>query len=77
VLATQAAGFTDPRKVRDALARLDTDSFFGRIRFDASGKNVSKPMSVIQIQGGKVVTVWPVAPGVKPLRWPTPPFNRR
>jgi branched-chain amino acid transport system substrate-binding protein len=77
VLATQAARSTDPKKVRDALARLDTDSFFGRIRFDATGKNVSKPMSVIQIQGGKPVTVWPAGPGAQPLRWPTPPFSRR
>ena len=59
VLAVEKAGSTEPNKVRDALAGLDTDSFFGRIKFDQSGKNIYKPMSVIQIQDGKAVTVWP------------------
>jgi branched-chain amino acid transport system substrate-binding protein len=77
VLAVQGARSTDPKKVRDALAGLDTDSFFGRIRFDGTGKNTSKPMSVIQIQDGKAVTVWPVGPRTQRLRWPTPPFSRR
>jgi branched-chain amino acid transport system substrate-binding protein len=56
--------------VRDALAGLDTDSFFGHIKFDASGKNVTKPMSAIQLQGGKPVTVFPEEQAEAPLRWP-------
>ncbi len=43
---------TEPDKVRDALAALDTDSFFGRINFDSNGQNTYKPMAVIQIQNG-------------------------
>jgi branched-chain amino acid transport system substrate-binding protein len=77
VLAASDVGSTEPGKVRAALDRLDTDSFFGRLSFDATGKNTAKPMSVIQIQDGKPVTVWPVSPASKPLRWPTPPFDRR
>jgi branched-chain amino acid transport system substrate-binding protein len=77
VLAAQAAGSLEPEKVRDALGKLDADTFFGPIRFDETGKNTAKPMSVIQIQDGKAVTVWPQGAGAQPLRWPTVPFGQR
>jgi branched-chain amino acid transport system substrate-binding protein len=70
VLAAEKAGSTEPDKVRDALAGLDTDSFFGRIKFDPSGKNIYKPMSVIQIQDGKAVTVWPTEAAESKFVWP-------
>lgn len=77
VLALERARSVDPKKVRDALAGLDTPSFFGPIAFDETGKNTRKPMYVIQIQDGKPVTVWPKGPGTAPLRWPTVPFDKR
>lgn len=70
VLAAEKAGSTDADKVRDAMAGLDTESFFGRIKFDETGQNVYKPMSVIQIQNGKVVTVWPKAAAEAEMIWP-------
>jgi branched-chain amino acid transport system substrate-binding protein len=70
VLAIEQAGSTDPAKVRDALAGLDVETFFGRIRFDEEGKNADKPMAVIQIQDGRAVTVWPRSEHTAPLRWP-------
>jgi branched-chain amino acid transport system substrate-binding protein len=70
VLAAQKAGSTDPNKVRDAMAALDTQSFFGRIHFDQTGQNTFKPMSVIQIQQSKLVTVWPSSAAAAKLTWP-------
>jgi branched-chain amino acid transport system substrate-binding protein len=70
VLAAQKAGSTQPDQIRDALAALDTPSFFGPIKFDETGKNVSKPMGVIQIQHGKPVTVWPKDAAEAALVWP-------
>jgi branched-chain amino acid transport system substrate-binding protein len=70
VLAVEDAGTADSGKVRDSLASLDTESFFGPIKFDDTGKNVSKPMSAIQIQGGKVVTVYPKEQAEAKLQWP-------
>ena len=70
VLAIEKAGSTDPDPVRDAMAKLDTESFFGHIKFNGKGQNVYKPMSVIQIQGGKVVTVWPKEGAEADLVWP-------
>jgi len=70
VLAVQKAGSTDADKVRAALAGLDTQSFFGHIKFDSTGQNIYKPMSVIQVQNGKAVSVWPKAQAAGTFRWP-------
>ena len=70
VLAVEKAGSTDVNKVRDALAGLDTESFFGKIKFDATGQNTFKPMSVIQIQKGKAVSVWPKDSAEAKMIWP-------
>ena len=70
VYAIEKAKSIDPDKVRNALATLDTLSFFGRIKFDATGQNMFKPMSVIQIQNGKIVTVWPRRDAEAKMRWP-------
>lgn len=70
VLAAQKAGSTDATKIRDAVAGLDATTFFGKIKFDKTGQNTFKPMSVIQIQKGKAVDVWPKASASAPLIWP-------
>jgi len=64
------AGSLEADKVRDALAALDQPSFFGPLRFDPTGKNATKPMSVVQVQAGKPVTVWPKSAGTAALHWP-------
>jgi branched-chain amino acid transport system substrate-binding protein len=68
VLAIQEAGSLEVDAVREALSDMDETSFFGAIKFDDTGKNIYKPMQVIQIQGGKPVTVWPE--GDAELIWP-------
>jgi branched-chain amino acid transport system substrate-binding protein len=49
----------DPEKVRDAIAATDLPTFYGPIKFDASGKNIAKPMIVTQIVDGEYVVVAP------------------
>lgn len=49
----------DPEKVRDAIAATELASFFGPIRFDASGRNVAKAMVLTQIVDGEYVVVAP------------------
>ncbi len=58
-LALEKAGSLDVEKVREALLNLKEETFYGVIGFDETGKIVTKPMAVIQIQGGKPVTVYP------------------
>lgn len=70
VLAVEKAGSVDPDKVREALAGLDEQSFFGPIKFNPTGQNTTKTMGVIQIQGGKPVPVWPKDSSQAKLIWP-------
>jgi len=51
--AFRRARSLDPEKVRDAIAATDLRTFFGAIKFDASGKNIAKPMVLTQIVDGK------------------------
>lgn len=77
VKAIEKAGSIDPDKVRDEIAKLNFTSFYGQIKFDERGINMTKPMAVEQWQNGRRVTVWPtdVAEG-KPL-WPFPAWGSR
>jgi branched-chain amino acid transport system substrate-binding protein len=70
VVGIEKAGSTDPDRVRDAVAGLKMESFFGVIDFNDKGQNDAKPMLVIQIQQGKPVTVWPKESASGALVWP-------
>lgn len=70
VLAVQKARSTEAGRVRDALAGLDERTFFGQLKFNSKGQNIAKPMSVIQIQNGRLVTVWPADQAAGKLIWP-------
>jgi branched-chain amino acid transport system substrate-binding protein len=75
--AMAKAGDLDPAKVRDALAGLDIDTFYGKIKFDSRGVNIYKPMAVEQIQKGVHETVWPAdAANAKPA-YPLAPWGKR
>jgi branched-chain amino acid transport system substrate-binding protein len=69
-LAITKAGSTDASKVRDALAGLKADTFYGHIEFDSTGMNANKPMYVIQIQKSAFVTVFPSNLATKQATWP-------
>jgi branched-chain amino acid transport system substrate-binding protein len=69
-LAIAKAGATDPSKVRDALASLKVDTFYGHIEFDSTGMNTNKPMYVVQIQKAAFVTIYPSNLATKSAVWP-------
>jgi branched-chain amino acid transport system substrate-binding protein len=76
--AVEKAGTLEPTKVRDALASIDMMTYFGRIKFDARGVNVYKPMAVEQYQAdGKKYTVWPQEVAEKPPLYPMPAWDKR
>lgn len=76
-LAIEKAGTLDREQVRDALTSLDTETFYGPVRFDESGKNVSKPMFAIQIQQGTRVIVAPKEIQRGDPIYPMTPWNNR
>ncbi|HEX6122613.1 MAG TPA: amino acid ABC transporter substrate-binding protein [Ktedonobacterales bacterium] len=75
--ALQNAGSIDAQKVRDALASLDVKSFYGPLKFSATGENDTKPMVTIQVQQGNVVTVFPSDVANASFQYPTPAFGQR
>ncbi len=58
-LAIEKAGSLDVEKVRKALLEMKAETFYGVIGFDETGRIVTKPMAVVQIQNRKPVTVYP------------------
>ncbi|HEU5347778.1 MAG TPA: ABC transporter substrate-binding protein, partial [Ktedonobacterales bacterium] len=75
--ALEKAGSIDPKAVRDALSSLDITTFYGPIKFSSTGENDTKPMVTIQIQNGKVVTVFPTEVANATFQYPTPSFGQR
>ena len=76
-LALEKAGSLEPEKIRAALAGLEATTFYGPVRFDAGGLNVGKPMVTVQVQHGKVVTVWPADIAAAPALYPASSWTTR
>lgn len=57
--AFHRAGSLDPKKVRDAIAATNMQTFYGNIDFDETGKNIAKPMVLYQVQDGEYKVVAP------------------
>ena len=58
-LAIEKADSIDPKKVRDALASLDVETFYGQVKFGANGQITSLQPPVFQIQGGQPTVIYP------------------
>jgi branched-chain amino acid transport system substrate-binding protein len=76
--AIEKAGTIEPTKVRDALAAIDVMTFYGKIKFDARGVNIYKPMAAEQYQpDGNKYTVWPADVAEKAILYPMPAWDKR
>jgi len=60
-LAIEKANSIDPKKVRDALAAMDVETFYGKVKFGETGQITSLEPPVFQIQSGKPVVIHPAA----------------
>lgn len=75
--AFERAGSFDIEKVRDAIAATDLMTFYGPVKFDATGKNIAKPMVLYQVQDGKYKVVAPTKWASTKLIHPIPPWSKR
>lgn len=75
-MAIEAAGTADPKKVRDALARIDFESLYGRIHFDSVGQ-ISLPQTVVQVQNGQVVAIYGDKGFINKAEYPMPDWSKR
>jgi branched-chain amino acid transport system substrate-binding protein len=75
--AIEHARSLGPEKVRNALASLDINTFYGRIRFDPQGQNSYRSTLVVQVQNGQQMTVWPPELANAMPEYPTPSWAQR
>ncbi len=68
--ALKRAGTLDPKKVRDAIAATDLDTFYGHIKFNDAGMNIAKPMVLYQVQSGEYKVVAPSKWAESKLNYP-------
>ena len=76
VQAMEDAGSTDPKKVRDALAKVSFDSLYGPIKFSADGQ-IHLPQIVIQVQAGQVKEIYNAKGFVTQPQYPMPSWDAR
>ncbi len=50
---------------------------YGRIKFGADGANVDHPPVAVQVQSGKLTTVYPKNVAEKPVLYPAKPWKER
>jgi branched-chain amino acid transport system substrate-binding protein len=79
VKAMQDAGSVNPEKVRDALAILDYESMYGRVKFtlDGDGDPVLMGPAIGQIQKSDLEVVFPEKIGTAMLVFPNPSWSSR
>lgn len=75
--AFQRAKSLSPKDVRDALAATNMQTFYGNIDFDETGKNIAKPMVLLQVQGGKYIPVAPSKFAAAKAIIPIPTWDKR
>ncbi|MDY6972832.1 MAG: amino acid ABC transporter substrate-binding protein [Thermodesulfobacteriota bacterium] len=76
-LALEEAGSVDRQAVRDALALLDVDTFYGTIRFGPDGRITGSPFVVVQIQSGDVIIIYPQELATGQAIYPAPAWDER
>jgi branched-chain amino acid transport system substrate-binding protein len=75
-IAIERASSLDPKKVRDALAVLDAETMYGRVKFEPSGQ-IAMGQVLVQIQGGKVTPVYVGGKLLAKPVYPTPKWGER
>src|SRR5215471_2492275 len=76
-LAIMHANSLDPEKVRAALAALDVNTFYGRLKFDAQGQNTFHNVLVQQVLNGQLETIFPPELATAQGVYPAPTFESR
>jgi basic membrane protein A len=76
-LALEKASSLNREDVRDALVSLDAMTFYGRIKFNEQGRDSYNPMVAVQIQQGKIVTIWPEYLATGSAIYPAPSWEER
>jgi len=58
-LALEKCSSLNAKEVLKNIRNLDVETFYGRIKYDSRGMNIGHKMALVQIQEGKMKTIWP------------------
>ena len=75
-IAIEKANSLDPKKVRDAIASLDAETFYGRVKFESTGQ-IAMGQVLIQILDGKVVPIYAAGKMIGKPVYPMPKWSQR
>jgi branched-chain amino acid transport system substrate-binding protein len=75
--AIEKANSLDTDSVRAAFSTMDIASFWGPAAWNEKGQNIKGFSAPIQIQNGKVVSIYPERVREAPARYPTPCWDKR
>jgi branched-chain amino acid transport system substrate-binding protein len=67
----------DRIKIMEELHKTDVMTAYGRVKFGPDGANVDHPPVAVQVQDGKLATVFPKDAAEKSLRYPAKPWKER
>ncbi len=74
-VAMESAHTFEAPSVRDALARVDFESVYGRVHFGPTGQ-IERPLTVVQIQSDEIVEIFADDFVNRPV-YPVPPWDER
>ncbi|TAL54889.1 amino acid ABC transporter substrate-binding protein [Pandoraea sp.] len=74
--AISAANSLDPKKVRDEIAKVNFESLYGHVAFNAHGQ-INLPQTVIQVQNDNVVPIYDRTGFLGKAQYPMPAWNKR
>ena len=69
-LAIEKAGSLETAKVREALRAYEGTTFWGPVKWDATGQNIAGQSVTFQIQNGQIQTVFPAAAATGKVVYP-------
>jgi len=67
----------DRVRIMEELHRMDSMTVYGRIKFGPDGANLEHPPIAVQVQNGKLTTVFPKEVAEKPVLYPARPWKER
>ncbi len=72
-LALEKCKSLNALEVLENLRNLDVETFYGRVKYDSRGMNIGHKMALVQIQQGKMKTIWPLEAAQSPIVYPLVP----
>ena len=76
-MAIEKANSLDTDAVRGAFRTMDIETFWGPVAWNDKGQNIKGASGPIQIQNGKIVSIYPEHLREAPARYPMPCWGTR